>query len=81
MFDGTCDYRKPECVSTGLEIKGRWYCLNHLPEDAVKPLPAAYTEDQIADAFWKSWEQIKGAGTGAGNAVIYGLLENLKAKR
>lgn len=30
-----CDYRKAECSNTGLEIGGKWYCVNHLPKPSA----------------------------------------------
>jgi hypothetical protein len=28
----TCDYRRDDCCVTGVQLGGRWICINHLPE-------------------------------------------------
>jgi hypothetical protein len=85
MDDLICDYRKPECSNTGVEVEGRWYCVNHLPTkrdprsasiSPINPDERTHTERAIIDSFWKVWNRA-GYGSGQGNAVLYDLLHVL----
>lgn len=42
-----------------------------------QPDERRYTEDQIIDVFWKTFEDLK-LSSGLGNSIIYGMLETLK---
>ena len=44
-----CDYRKKQCSNTGLTIKGRWYCVNHLPPPKLTPEEILEREGQIRE--------------------------------